>query len=135
MIGLHKVPLKYVQPILKVFGADLQNLELKSAGSVKLADLALCKKLDSLRILGSTSLLPESFDITSDAASFLPQLKSFESDVCLGIYSRLFEEKSTLLRIVLHCSHVYIDKDEPLQKRFKHSAEVNFFIFFILDLT
>lgn len=129
MIGLHKVPLKYVQPILKVFGAGLQHLELKSAGSVKLADLALCQKLDSLRTLGSTALLPESFDSTSDAATFLPQLKSFESDVCLGIHSHLFEEKSTLLRLVLHCSHVNIDKDEPLQKRFKHSAEVSFALF------
>jgi hypothetical protein len=131
MIGLHKVPLKYAQPILKVFGAELQHLELKSAGSVKLADLALCQKLESLRILGSMTLLPESFDITSNAATFLPLLKSFESDVCLGIYSRLFEEKSTLLRIVLHCSHVNIDKDEPLPKRFKHSAEVIFVLFLI----
>jgi len=129
MIGLHKVPLKYVQPILKVFGAELQHLKLKSAGSVKVADLVLCQKLESLRILGSTTLLPESFDSTPDAATFLPQLKSFESDVCLGIYSLLFEEKSTLLRIVLHCSHVNIDTNEPLQKRFKHSTEVCLYYF------
>jgi len=129
-IGFHKVPVGYMKPILELFGAELQHLDFKGCHRIKLADLALCHQLQDLRIISSKLHPPLTFipqqidDSTVEAATFLPQLKSLESNVCLGHHSRLFEEKSTLVRLVLNCSHVDI-KPEPLRKRFKASAEVS----------
>ena len=114
-------------PILEVFGAGLQHLEFKHCDEIELADLALCQQLKSLRILSSTTLLPERFESTFNAATFLPQLKIFESVDCLGLHSRLFEEKANLVHLNLYCFHGEIELEgpaEPLQKRFKHSAQV-----------
>lgn len=71
---------------------------------IKLADLSLCKQLENLRILYDTTLVHD----VIDSATFLPKLKSFHSNSCLGVHSRLFEEKSSLVRLVLNCCHLGI---------------------------
>jgi len=40
------------------------------------------------------------------ADTFLPDLKRFESDICLGIASPLFEEKVSLTHLSLDCTHI-----------------------------
>ena len=129
---LHHLSSKYISPILKAFGPELQHLEFKCYKTVQLADLALCRQLESLRFLyGQITLIPQEMDSTFDDAMFLPQLKSFESTRCLGRHSRLFEEKSTLVRLVLYCSHISdeVDKVEPLPKRLKQSGQVSYSLF------
>lgn len=116
--------------ILEVFGAGLQHLEFKHCDEIELADLALCQQLKRLFILSSTTLLPEKFESRFDSATFLPQLKIFESVDCLGRTSRLFEEKPNLVSLVLNCFHGEIESErrhEPFQKRFKHSAQVRLY--------
>ena len=121
---LFQVSLAYATPILEKFGPELQQLEFKRCEGIKLADLSLCLQLENLRIIAIT-VLPNIVDSTVDEATFLPHLKSFESDVCLGLHSRLFEEKSTLVQLVLECSHVGVDSDEPLRKCFKSFSQVS----------
>ena len=105
------VPLEYMTPILEVFGPGRLHLECHCR-NIKLADLGLCSQLKNLRILSyDTVLIP--FEV--DSATFLPELMSFESNSCFGSCSRFFEEKSTLVRLVLNCSHVEI----------QHTAQVS----------
>lgn len=138
-IGLYNLPPSYVTPILQAFGPELQHIEFKKCGDeetvIRLVDLALCRQLEGLRFLESDiSFVPQEMDSTFDADTFLPQLKSFESTHCLGRHSRLFEEKSTLARLVIKCSHVKIEldrHDEPLPKRLKQSSQVSYSLFHI----
>lgn len=105
-----RISSKYLTPILELFGPGLKHLELECR-KIKLADLSLCYQLDSLRILSRDAVLIH-HDI--DSAAFLPKLKSFHSAICLGAHSRLFEEKSSLVRLVLNCSHVGIKNTEQV---------------------
>ena len=59
----------HVTPVLEVFGAELQQLEVMCR-DVKLADLALCSKLKSLS-LHISRLQPHEID----PATFLPNLE------------------------------------------------------------
>ena len=115
-------------PILEVFGPGLLHLKFESVPNIKLADLAICTKLESLRILGQYSSLSMDDNVsTFDARAFLPNLKSFHNEICLGRHSLLFEEKSTLIRLVLSCSHFVMksDRDDPQQKHPKYSEHVS----------
>lgn len=49
-----------------------------------------------------------------DSTTFLPRLKSFTNDGCLGRFSPYFEEKSTLVHLYINCSHVRMDIAEKL---------------------
>lgn len=136
-IGFHQVSLRYITVILEEFGAGLQKLEFKHCVEIKLDDIALCQQLKSLRIGPYfTTLLPEKFESRFDSAKFLPQLKIFKSDGCLGRTSRLFEEKSNLVSLVMNCFHgdIELERREPHQKRSKHSAQVRLFINFIVKI-
>lgn len=99
-----------VTTILKVFGPNLLHLTLKC--KLNLEDLVYCSRLESLRISRKEAerySSEPSVDTgsTLDAKTFLPLLKTIESDVCLGTHqSRLFEEKCTLIRISLACCHI-----------------------------
>jgi len=130
-------------PILEFFSPDLKHLKFKFSRlggfwgnrlAIRLADLALCVKLESLRITtreegrdppdSDFNFIPHEMD----AGNFLPQLKSLHSDCCLGQHSLLFEEKPTIVRLVLNCSHVKFQQ-EPTRKRLKSSASVSYFYF------
>lgn len=129
-----------MKAILEVFAPTLQHLSLQSCREINLAELAPCVKLESLRILeldSSLSTESEQNVSTIKAATFLPSLKSVQSDICLGCHSLLFEEKSTLIRLVLSCSHFVMNtgRDVPPQKRFKPSADVSQQLFVILNLS
>lgn len=99
-----------VTTILKVFGPNLLHLTLKC--KINLEDLVYCSRLETLRITRKENdrySTEPSVDTgsTLDAKTFLPLLKTIESDVCLGAHqSRLFEEKCTLTRISLACCHI-----------------------------
>jgi len=131
-IGFSYASLETMTPILEVFAPEVKHLTFFKCKEKKLADLALCQKLESLRILTrrtdstdqedvDTTLIPHQIETAFDATTFLPQLTSLHSDCCLGSHSLLFEQKSTLRRIVLHCSHIQT-RVEPLRKRLKHSS-------------
>lgn len=121
-------------PILKVFGLQLQNLKFKSCHEIKLTDLALCSQLENLRIRES-SLNSREFISSIDAPAFLPRLKRFKSDSCLGLASRLFEEKPTLVSLVLHCSHVgvnqYTDERSRPSRIWNSTVEVSYSFLFL----
>ena len=51
-ISLVDIPAQFVKPILKVFGAGLKRLTLKSCEDINVPDLIYCKQLEALQILG-----------------------------------------------------------------------------------
>ena len=62
-------------------------------------------------MIGNECLLkPDDHEILSNpeinSGNFLPYLKNMLSQICLGNKSRLFEEKSTLVKLELNCSHI-----------------------------
>lgn len=125
-----------MKAILNVFGPELHNLRLKKCRRIKLENLAICSKLKSLKIVrGSLFRNSEEIDASLDVNTFLPKLKTFESNICLGRQSHLFEEKSdTLVKLDLSCSHVGIvqarEDGPPCPKRFKGlGQEVSFVLF------
>lgn len=73
---------------------------------LNLADLAACPVLESLLITKSCSLDVKQNGFSLKTNEYLPQLKSVESDICLSGWSRFFEGKTTLTRIVLYCCHI-----------------------------
>ena len=96
--------------LLKVFGQDLLHLNFNHCSKevVSFEDLLPCRKLESLRFqrnLPITSVCLQSIKFPPE--DFLPNLKSLESNICLGSnWSRIFEEKSTLTSVKLNCVHI-----------------------------
>ena len=72
----------YVTPVLKVFSPGLKQLEFEGFYDVELADLALCSELESLNLHKTNLWMESPHEI--DPATFLPNLKSFQSKICLG---------------------------------------------------
>jgi len=91
-----------------VFGPTLKQLTFQQCTEINLADLASCSQLESLRILNSSIAYPQENEavLMDSQALFLPLLKKFKSGTCLGVYSRLFEQKSTLTHLALVCCHI-----------------------------
>ena len=108
-ISLIDIPAQFVKPILKAFGAGLKRLTFESCEKINVPDLVYCKQLEALQILGSSCLAVKKTDDNLNPESFLPLLKSFESRPCLGTWSSLFEEKSTLVCLCLNCTHIGIE--------------------------
>ena len=104
-ITLDNVRQEYLQSILNAFGPTLKDLTLRSCNQISLSNLvSTCSSLESLSFLQGCSLVDEASTLNPD--TFLPNLKKFESDICLGAMSHFFEGKSTLTRLVLNCSHI-----------------------------
>lgn len=86
-----------------------------------MADFAPCICLESLVFQDFLETFAESWDMGTKpthltAESFLPMLKHFTSGVCLGpSWSRLFEEKTSLVSLDLHCCHIGIDNADKSQ--------------------
>lgn len=102
------MPLMYVQVILKAFAPLLKNVTFISCKNICFFYLIPCRKLESLRILRSSSLgevvQPESGLLS--LSSLFPQLKFFESNVCLDPWTSVVKGKSNkLAHIVLNCCH------------------------------
>ncbi len=110
-VGLNGVSSDYVRPILDVFGPELHQLEIKFCHGIKLTDLALCTQLEGLSILKSCFNTDES-ESAVNANFFLPQLKSFKSDFCLGNRSQFFEDKASLVLLDVVCSHIEAERGE-----------------------
>ena len=88
--------------ILRAFSSSLTDLSLNYYSSINLSHLSLCTQLQQLRITDSVLYS----DTSLDADSFLPSLKEFESNVCLGEFAHLFERKSTLTDAYFNCCHI-----------------------------
>ena len=65
-------------------------------------DLDPCRQLESLSILKYSTVGESSAEPPS---SFLPNLKSFKSEICLGLWSEWLERKPNLTNVVLNCYH------------------------------
>ena len=89
-----------------MFQEEIVELAYASIENINLHDLTPCVKLESLRILfdSTISSLPEL--ALPLAESYLPNLKKLESEICLGNWSLLFQEKSSYTHLVLDCCHV-----------------------------
>ncbi len=110
-----------IKTILKVFGENLVNLLFTQCYNIPLEDLSVCNQLESLTISQCCHLKSEETDssfLTSE--NFLPALKSFESFICLGDRSRLFEEKKTLQSLRLCCCHVGLKVGYSIHKFITH---------------
>ena len=95
---------------MEVFGPELLRLSIYGGAEdlFSLADFALCPKLENLSF--HNCILDENEDVTAfDPSTFLPHLKSIYSSSCLGSHSRLFEEKSSLVRLDVNCSHLGLE--------------------------
>jgi len=120
-----------VTSILKVFGGELINLDFENGYEFNLQDLSsLCPKLESLLISGDNCSLLDSSktDPPLSPDTFLPNLKEFVSKICLGSWSHLIENKSTLTSLSLYCCHIGCkdkeDSSDRPRKRFKSEIEV-----------
>jgi len=132
---LYGIESKYVEPILEVFGPGLKELQLDDCTQIDLQKLVRCFQLQELFITGyaGSFLLAkknEKEHLLSNMETFLPALTFFQSDICLGEWSCLFERKSTLVYLFLSCCHIGIgvcpgkkrSSCEPSQKRLKRSV-------------
>jgi len=101
-----------------VFGPNLKNLTFRSwsKGPV-IADLVPCICLESL-FFSNTCWTDTDFNKPSthlSAETFLPKLKHFRSSTCLGSsWSKLFEEKSSLVSLDVCCCHIGISDEDTL---------------------
>lgn len=134
-----EVPSGHMKAILNVFGPELHHLRLKKCRRINLEQLAICSKLNSLKIVrGSIFGINQEIAAALDVNTFLPKMKFFESSICLGRKSHLFEEKSsTLVKLDLNCSHIGIiqarEDGPPCPKRFKGlGQEVSFVLWYII---
>ena len=104
-----RVPSAIINSVLKVIGHQLIDLRFSSC-KVDLFALIPCLQLETLAISNESCLLTPDDEILSNpevkSRKFLPNLKNLLSEICLGKKSRLFEEKSTLVNLELHCSHI-----------------------------
>ena len=98
----------FLKTVVNAFAPYLRRLYLDRCDRVDLAHLSLCTHLEHLSVISSTF----SSSVASDPAqwdggnTFLPSLKSLYSNVCLGTWAPLFERKSTLVDVHLHCCHI-----------------------------
>ncbi len=88
--------------ILRAFSSSLTDLSLNHCSSISLSHLSPCTQLQRLRITYSVLYS----DTSLDTDSFLPSLKEFESNVCLGEFAHRFERKSTLTDAYFNCCHI-----------------------------
>ncbi len=104
-----KVSPEYVRIIVNVFHTDLKELSFVGCKLINLlVDLERCTRLQSLRI-SSTCTMDDYENVPAlSADTFLTNLKNFESRICLGSASALFENKTTLCRLVSECCHLNI---------------------------
>jgi len=130
-VSIEDLKSEYVTPILKVLGSELEKLTFLYGSELVIQDLALCPKLEKLQILPwSFFQLLDSGEIDPlNPATFLSQLRVFQSNFCLGKWSDLFENKSSLVSLSLHCCHIGCLKDgfgssDRPRKRFKSASEV-----------
>lgn len=101
------MPPDYVRVILKVFGPSLKRVTFDRCKKINLMDLIPCHQLESLHILGGSSLDEgNENEITRLSPNkLLPKLTSFESCICLGLWTLWLEGKSELTSVILKCCH------------------------------
>lgn len=101
-----------MEVVLRVFGG-LINLTYKSCKQVNLIHMISCTNLKKLAILVSkneTCFNTEGVVLESmDTQTFLPSLEMFVcSQICLGEFSKIFEQMSILTFLELNCCYVGI---------------------------
>ncbi len=136
-----------MEPILDVFGPGLKELEFANCTQIDLQKLARFFQLQELCIMGSDSSLlakeNEDEHLLLNTDTFLPALTCFQSDICLGKWSFIFEKKSSLVHIFLSCCHIGMRvcpgenrSNEPSLKRFKRSVtDVSLIIYYLLIIS
>ena len=96
------VPSGVRKAVLETIGSCLKHLSFFSCEDVYLSDLYPCIALEKLQI-GYGSTVNSNFVVNE---TFLPNLKRFTSNVCLGKLGSLFEEERSLVSLNLDCSHL-----------------------------
>jgi hypothetical protein len=98
--------------VIEIFGKELLSLTLAGCENVDPLEFLNCPRLETLKLLLSTTLLPdlepkmELHPLPFSTETFLPNLKTLESDICLGVFSPFFQEKASLINISIECCHV-----------------------------
>ena len=95
----------YIKPILSALGSHLNSLEFCNCTQLDLQPFVYCTALEKLTFYDGCSFKLQDGDVTL-SAGFLPALKNFFSDSCLGSCSGFFETKSILTSLILNCSHI-----------------------------
>lgn len=104
-----KVSSNYRQAVLSSIGDQLRHVTFVSCELIDMEELVPCTQLEMLRIFFSSRLLApleDPVDKYFDPEVFLPKLTRLESDICLGLVSRVFEGKCSLTHLDLDCCHV-----------------------------
>ena len=105
----HGIDRKKLEIVLSSIGSQLTRLSLIGVTTehIYISDLQFCTRLEELELPGVVLKEGDQHLMDEiDSNSFLPNLKKFKSSDCLGVYSQLFEEKSTLTHLDLKCSHI-----------------------------
>ena len=94
--------------VLASLGDQLLSVKYHHCKSIDLAELVPCIGLRVLEI-ESGDVKPTSSTTLIDADTFLPQLRKFSVDLCLGQETRLFENyRPTLVDLAIRCVHLGI---------------------------
>ena len=93
--------------VLAFLGSNLLKLDFRSCKDIDLGHFLPFLHLEDLNLDNNCSTTAIDVELIQ-ADAFLPNLKNISSEICLGKSSRLFEEKSTLTKLNLCCSHIGI---------------------------
>ncbi len=105
-ITLEEISPEYAKVILKTFASSLKRVTFSSCDQINLMDLLPCRQLESLSILKYSTLEKSTAESASlSPSSFLPHLKLYKSEICLGLRSLWLEGKSELTHVALNCWH------------------------------
>ena len=107
-LTMYQVTAEYRKPVIQALGKNLISLTLADCQNVDLLDLLDCPSIETLRLLMSCTLIARqpASPISGDPESFLPNLKTLESEICLKNFSPVLQEKSSLTNMNVECCHI-----------------------------
>ena len=98
----------YRKMVLEIIGIRMKTVSLCDCEFIDISEFSSCDALEELSIDGGSLVSEAALGPLNTNNSFLPNLTSFSSDVCLGKLSNLFEEGRNLVFLKLACSHLEI---------------------------
>ena len=96
---------EYRRAVIASLGGQLLSVKYKYCSGLDWAEMVSCNRLQELEIESCTDDKPTS-SMPINAKTFLPRLRKFIIDVCLGEWSRLFEtSRPTMKDLSINCVH------------------------------
>jgi len=105
-VSFERISPVYRKMVLEIIGIRMKTVSLCDCEFIDISEFSSCDALEELSIDGGSLVSEAALGPLNTNNSFLPNLTSFSSDVCLGKLSNLFEEGRNLVSLQLACSHL-----------------------------